>query len=217
MPFCLVHRGNAAAARADDDRALLEQPLDRAVLEDPGRRRGGDDATPALTVEPELPAVLCLQLSRVRLVVARPYELRWVVEGWVVGIDLDHGQDRRERNLERQQVAELLLDEVADHSLRLGGEDVQRIGLDLRVRWPPCSASSPTCGPLPWESTSRWRSRHGRERLGGDPDVRALGARRHGLTAPEQSVAAQRHEHEATLVRHCDWFCGPARVPTIRP
>ena len=59
--------------------------------------------------------------------------------------------------------------------------------------------------------------RHGRERLGGDPNVCALGARRHGLTAPEQSVSAQRHEHEATLVRHCDWFCGPTRVPTIRP
>ena len=30
-------------------------------------------------------------------------------------------------------------------------------------------------------------------------------------------VAAQRHEHEAGLVRHCDSFCGAARVPTSWP
>ena len=40
---------------------------------------------------------------------------------------------RRERLLERQQVAQLLLDEVADHALRLGTQHVERVGLDLLV------------------------------------------------------------------------------------
>ena len=49
----------------------------------------------------------------------------------IAGIDLDHRQERREGPLERQQVAELLLDHVADHPLGLGAEHVERIGLDL--------------------------------------------------------------------------------------
>ena len=49
------------------------------------------------------------------------------------GIDLDHRQQGRERPLERQEVAELLLDHVADHALGLGAQHVERIGLDLVV------------------------------------------------------------------------------------
>ena len=148
-------------------------------------------------------------------VVARADELRRVVEGGVVGVDLDHGQDRRERNLERQQVAEFLLDEVADHPLRLGGEDVQRIRLDLHVRG-RLEREQSDLRPVAVGEHEPVAFRNGRERLRGDPDVRALGLRRHRLASPEQRVAAQRHEHEAALVRHRDSFCGSARVPTIR-
>ena len=47
----------------------------------------------------------------------------------IVAIDLDHRQDGRERHLEGQQVAEFLLDHVADHALGLRAEHVERIGL----------------------------------------------------------------------------------------
>ena len=79
------------------------------------------------------PALVGGEGLRLGLVVDRPDELRRVAEGRVVGVDLDHRQDRRERQLERQQVAELLLDEVADHPLRLGAEHVEGIGLDVLV------------------------------------------------------------------------------------
>ncbi len=157
----------------------------------------------------------CLELPRLALVVARADEFRRVVEGGVVGVDLDHGQDRRERNLERQQVPELLLDEVADHPLRLGGEDVQRIRLDLHVRG-RLQREQPHLRPVAVGEHEPVAFRNGRERLRGDPDVRALGLSRHRLASPEQRVAAQRHEHEAALVRHRDSFYGSARVPTIR-
>jgi len=44
-------------------------------------------------------------------------------------VHLDHGQEGRQGNLEREEVAELLLDHVADHPFRLGAEDVQGIRL----------------------------------------------------------------------------------------
>ena len=40
----------------------------------------------------------------------------------------------RERHLERQQVAELLLDHVADHAFGLSAEHVQRVSLARLVR-----------------------------------------------------------------------------------
>ena len=52
------------------------------------------------------------------------------------GIDLDHGEQGREGPLERQQVAELLLDHVADHALGLSTQHVKRIGFHLGVGRP---------------------------------------------------------------------------------
>ncbi len=67
-------------------------------------------------------------------VVDRTDELGRILEAGIVRIDLDHRQQRGERHLERQQVAELLLDHVADHALGLRAEHVERIGLVRLVR-----------------------------------------------------------------------------------
>ena len=184
-----------------------------------GRRGGGDDAAPAIAVRLERPAVLLPAELRAppALVVAGADELRRVVEGGVVGIDLDHGQDRRERNLERQQVAELLLDEVADHPLRLGGEDVQRVRLDLRVR-----------GALQREQADLRPVAVARARAGGDPPRARAPRRRPGRSRAERPPSSA-HRAGATRCRPAPRARGDARssprlvlparrrVPTIPP
>ena len=77
----LVHRRDAAAAGADHDRALLEQPLDRAELEDPLRQRRGHDAAPLVAVRLERPALLRREPFGLGLVVDRADELGRVLEG----------------------------------------------------------------------------------------------------------------------------------------
>jgi hypothetical protein len=61
----------------------------------------------------------------------------------IVRVDLDHRQERGERPLGRQDVAELLLDHVADHPLGLRAEDVERIRLDGLVCRPWSASSRP--------------------------------------------------------------------------
>jgi hypothetical protein len=79
------------------------------VLEDPYRGRRRDDAAPAIAVELERPAMLSLEPAGLGLVVHGTDELRRLTERGIVGVDFDHGEDRRERHLEGQEVAELLL------------------------------------------------------------------------------------------------------------
>ena len=91
-------------------------------------------------------------------------------------------QDGGEGDLEGQQVAELLLDHVADHALGLRAEHVERVGFDVLVGLKPASASRPTCGPLPCASTSSCFSATGARR-GGDADVLTLHFGRHRFPA----------------------------------
>ena len=60
-------------------------------------------------------------------VVDRADRLGGVVERGVVAVDLDHRQQGGELLLGRQQVAEFLFDDVADHRLGLGAEHVERV------------------------------------------------------------------------------------------
>ena len=128
-----VHDRDAAAAGADDDGALLQQPADLAQLEDAhglGRRH---HAAVVVAVRLEGPALLGRHGVRRGLVVDRADGLARILEGRVVDVDLDHRQQRRQRLVEGHQVAQLLLDEVADHALRLRAQDVERVGRHLRV------------------------------------------------------------------------------------
>jgi hypothetical protein len=68
---------------------------------------------------------------RLVFAVDRADELCRVVERRVRRVDLSHAEDRGDRLFERQQVAQLLLDQVADHPVGLRPQDVERIGRHL--------------------------------------------------------------------------------------
>ena len=133
-----------------------------------GRRRG-HHAAPVVAIGLDRPALVGCQGLGGGLVVDRSNELGRVAEGRVVGVHLDHGQDGGQRHLEGQHIAQLLLQQVADHALRLGAQDVQWIGLDVRIgrrlqrqqpdlravavrhdqlmrAWRPAPALAPRCG-----------------------------------------------------------------------
>ena len=112
------------------------------------------------------------------------------LEGRVVGVDLDHRQDRRERLLERQQVAQLLLDQVADHALGLGAEDVERVGLDLLVGG-ALERQQADLRPVAVRDHELVLRGDRRERLGGNAHVGALVLGGHRLPAAQQRVAAE--------------------------
>ncbi len=176
---------------------MLEQPLDRAQLEDPLRLGRRDDAPPRLAVLLEHPRFVGGQPIRVRLRIDGPDEFRRVLEGRVGGIDFDHREHRRHRPLERQDVAELLLDHVTDHPFGLRAEHVERIGLDLLIR---CALQREQADlrPVAVPHDELMLHRDGRERFRGGSDVEPLVLRRHRLAAAEQCVAAERcyHEHD---------------------
>ena len=110
-------------------------------------------------------------------------------------IDLDHRQQRREGALERQQVAELLLDHVADHAFGLRAEHVERIGLDLLVRG-ALQREQPDLRAVAVADDELMLGGHRRERVGGDPHVGALVFGGHRFAAPQERVAAQRGDDE---------------------
>ena len=85
----------------DPDKAAV---LIQGVLDDPRN----------LTTQPRSAASRCLVLA-----VDRADKLCRVIERLVRGVDLSHGEDRGERLFERQQIAQLLLDQITDHPLGL--------------------------------------------------------------------------------------------------
>src|SRR4051794_10816277 len=123
---------DAASAGADHERLVLHQPADRLELEDPPRVGRGDDAPPSVAVGSYRPSPrLGEHLGGGRLVHG-PDRLRWMLERRVGRIDLDLRQQRGDL-ARRQDVHQLLLQEVTDHPLALGAEDVERIRLHTCV------------------------------------------------------------------------------------
>ena len=125
-------------------------------------------------------------------------ELRRVGEGGIVAVDLDHREERGERDLGRQEVAELLLDHVADHPLGLGAEDVERVRLDLLVRR-RLQREQAHLRPVAVRQHELVVLGDRRERPGRDRDVGPLGVGGHGFTPLEQGVATEGDEdaHES--------------------
>jgi hypothetical protein len=98
------------------------QPLERLEPEDALRDRRGDDAAEARAVGLERPAFLCGKRIGVVLRIDRADRLRRVRERRISSVDLDERQQRRKPDVLRQLVAELLLQDVADHALGLRAE-----------------------------------------------------------------------------------------------
>ena len=132
-PLLVVHRRDAAAAGADHDRALLDQAADRPNLEDSLGLWAGDDSAELVSVRRDGPTAGGLEALRGLPVVDRPDRLGGVAERRVVAVHLDHRQQRGERLLGGQQVAEFLLDDVADHRLGLRAEHVERVRRNVVV------------------------------------------------------------------------------------
>ena len=105
-----------------------------------------------------------------------------------------HRQDRRERRVRRHHVAELLLEDVADHALGLRAEDVERVRLDLRVRR-RLQRQQADLRAVAVGEHQLVLLRDGGQRRRGGADVDALVLGGHRLAALEQRVAAQRHHH----------------------
>ena len=116
----------------------------------------------------------------------------------------------RERLLERQEVAQLLLDHVADHALGLGAEDVERIGLDLLVRGALEGEQADLRAVAVRDDQLVLVGDRG-QLLGRDAHVRALLLGGHRLAALEQRVAAQRDDdaHRRGRLSRRWWRRGP--------
>ena len=97
---------------------------------------------------------------------------------------------RGERHLEGQQVAELLLDHVADHALGLGAQDIERIGL-VGLVGGTLEREQADLRAIAMADDQLMLGGNRRQRLRRDMDVCALRLRRHRLAALEQRVAAE--------------------------
>ena len=117
----------------------------------------------------------------------RADRLARIGERRVVGVDLDHREQRGQRALERQPIAELLLDQVADHALGLGAEHVERIHRDRLVR-AALEREKPDLRTVAVRDHELVRQRDRSEVLARDRHVRPLVLDRHRLTAVGRSA-----------------------------
>ena len=210
-----VHRGDATAPGADDHAALVEQPAHRAGLEDAQRRRGRHDPTPGGAVLADRPALLGREPLRVGLGVHRTDELGRVGERRVGRVDLGHRQHGGERLLERQQVPQLLLDQVADHPLGLGAEDVERVAGHVVVRG-RLQREQADLRAVAVGDDELVLDRDRGQRPAGGRDVGPLPLDGHRLASALQGVAAQCH-HDPHVRSSASARCAGGQRAMARP
>ena len=198
-PSGCVHRGDPAAPRTDHDDVLVQEPSDRPDLEDALGFGRGHHPAPFVAVLLEDPSLLGGQTVGLGLVVDGTHELGRVAERRIGRVDLDHRQDRRERHLQRQQVAELLLQDVADHPLGLRAQDIERVRLDLLVRR-ALQGEQPDLRAVAVGQHELVIPGHCRQRRRRGAHVGSLRLRRHRLAALQQGVTAQR-DHDPHVSR----------------
>ena len=121
-----------------------------------------------------------------------------VLERHVLRVDLDHRQQGRERCLRRQQIAQLLLDHVADHALGLRTEDVERVGIDLRIRF-RLQREQSNLGPIAVRHDDPMLRDYRCDGVRRPLYVSALNIRCHRLVATQQRVAPQRDDDGAHI------------------
>ncbi|MCY1438401.1 hypothetical protein D9M71_545970 [compost metagenome] len=181
---------DATTTGADHHRALFQQPLDRADLDDPSRARAGHHATELVAIGGDAPAFVPGQALGFFLGVDRADRLGRLLEGRVGAVHLDLGEDGSEGQLGRQQVAQLLFDHVADHAFGLGAEDVQRVGvggiIGRALQGQQADLRAVAMGNHQFVAGG-----HLGDLLAGDAHVLALILRGHGLATAQQGVAAQ--------------------------
>ena len=149
------------------------------------------------------PALLLFEVPRLLFGVGGADGLGGVLEGGVVRVDLDHGEDGGEGLLEGEDVAELLLDHVSDHAFGLSAEDVEGIGLDQIVSL-PLEGEEPHLGSVAVRDDELMVAGEGSERLGRDADIPPLVLGGHGLTTPQQRIAAQGYQNSHARSLSCE-------------
>jgi hypothetical protein len=115
-----------------------------------------------------------------------------VAEGGIVGVDDDLRQQGRDRAA-GEGVAQLLLEQVADHPLALGSEHVERVGGDLGVG-ERLEGEQPHLRAVPVRDHELVLPPERRQRLHRTHDVAALDVGLQRLPAPEQGVPAERRD-----------------------
>ena len=119
-----------AAADRHDDEAVLDQGLDRILLDDADRLGRGDDPPPAAAgVLAYRPAVLVAAPDRRRFVHERADRLGRARERRVVAGDLDlrdHGHGVTVDPEPAEVVLQVLRQRIADRALAVGSADVER-------------------------------------------------------------------------------------------
>ncbi|CAI8896061.1 NAD-specific glutamate dehydrogenase [Pseudomonas sp. IT-P260] len=196
----VVHRRNPAATSANHDAALVQQPLDRTDFEDAFWPRAGHHAAEFVTVRGDGPAFFCGELFCFGFLVDRADRFARVLEGRVLGVDFNLGQQGGERHFEVQQVAQFLFDYVADHAFGFGTEHVQRVRGDGGVRRRLQRQQADLRAIAMGDDQLVARMDLG-DLLGGDADVGALVVSGHRLATAEQGVTAQSYDdtHNAIL------------------
>ena len=187
------HR-DAAAADADDEEAAVDEPPDRAELDDLLRVGRRDDAPPVVAVGLDDPAALGGERACALLVVDRADELRRIAERGVVGVD-EHARDDRDGVLVIDRVVELELDDVADLAAALGVEHVERIrgAVGVGVLLEREQADLRAVAVRDHEPRRLGDRAEHRRRLAGGAQLVGRGRR---LAAPQQGVAAERDDGE---------------------
>ena len=123
-------------------------------------------------------------------------------EGRVVGIDADLGQQRGQR-CGQALVAQRLLQDVADHPLALGAEDVERVGADTGVGGGLQREQADLRAVAVGHDDLVAATDHVADGSGRGDDVGSLGLGVGGLAAAQQRVAAEGDDdaHQCSSVR----------------
>ena len=111
----------------------------------------------------------------------------------IVRVDLDHREQRRDGLLEPDAVSELPLDEIADHSLGLGIEDVDRERRHIAA----CDAlesEQPDLRPVAVGHCELVLHHDRREGVAGGSHVMGLPVDAHLLATPQQGMTAERDD-----------------------
>ena len=113
---------------------VLHKGLERIKAPDALGIRTRNDAAILVVVGGDGPAHLLGELFGLFLRVDGAHGLRRVLEGRIFGINLSLGEHGGDRGGLRDEVDELLLDQVADHADGLCAENVERVHRNFLVR-----------------------------------------------------------------------------------
>ncbi len=216
-PYATVavqHDRNAATAGADHEYAGIYERTDRLQLDDPKRLGRGHDPPPAVTVAGDAPSPHGGELLGHGAVVDGPDRLGRGGEGRVLGIDHDLGEQRAGWGL-TDAALQSLLEQVADHALRLGPQHIQGVcsgalvGLGLERQ-------QSDLGPVAVGNHDAVFGGELGERVDGPGDVAALALDVERLASTQQGVAAERcydeHSPPACAVCASSWRAGTCWV-----